>query len=123
MVHILKVKTRIINKPMKRSSSFIIITSVYVCMLSSVQLCNPMDCSPLGSSFHGIFQARILQCVAIPTQGLFRTRRSNPHVLSLLHWQADSLPLVPPGNHSWPHIISRSNERRMNNIQLLDSIP
>ena len=23
-------------------------------------LCNPMDCSPLGSSAHGIFQARIL---------------------------------------------------------------
>ena len=122
MVHILKVKTRIINKPMKRSSSFIIITNVCVCvcvcvcMLSSVQLCSPMDCSPLGSSINGIFQARILQWVAITTQGLFLTQRSHPHVLSLLHWQADALPLVPPGNYSWPHIISRSNERRMNNI-------
>ena len=28
-------------------------------------LCNPMDCSPPGSSFHGIFQARILARVAI----------------------------------------------------------
>ena len=28
-------------------------------------LCNPMDCSPLGSSVHGIFQARILEWVAI----------------------------------------------------------
>ena len=26
-------------------------------------LCNPMDCSPLGSSAHGIFQARILKYV------------------------------------------------------------
>ena len=28
-------------------------------------LCNPMDCSPSGSSVHGIFQARILEWVAI----------------------------------------------------------
>ena len=27
--------------------------------------CNPMDCSPPGSSVHGIFQARILERVAI----------------------------------------------------------
>ena len=28
-------------------------------------LCNPMDCSLPGSSVHGIFQARILEWVAI----------------------------------------------------------
>ena len=28
-------------------------------------LCNPMDCSPPGSSVHGIFQARLLEWVAI----------------------------------------------------------
>ena len=28
-------------------------------------LCDPMDCSPLGSSIHGIFQARVLEWVAI----------------------------------------------------------
>ena len=28
-------------------------------------LCNPMDCSPAGSSVHEIFQARILEWVAI----------------------------------------------------------
>ena len=60
-----------------------------------------MDCSPLGSSVHGIFQARntgaghhfLLQAI-FPTQGL------NLHLLCLLHWQADSLPLAPPGK---PH--------------------
>ena len=37
-----------------------------VCVLSHVLLfCNPMDCSPPGSSVHGIFQARILKWVAI----------------------------------------------------------
>ena len=30
-------------------------------------------------------------------QGIFPTYRSNPHLLHHLHWQADSLPLVPPG--------------------------
>ena len=29
-------------------------------------LCDPMDCSPPGSSIHGILQARILKWVAIP---------------------------------------------------------
>ena len=29
-------------------------------------LCDPVDCSPPGSSVHGIFQARILEWVAIP---------------------------------------------------------
>ena len=29
-------------------------------------LCNSMDCSPPGSSMHGLFQARILEWVAIP---------------------------------------------------------
>ena len=28
-------------------------------------LCDPMDCSPPGSSIHGIFQARILEWAAI----------------------------------------------------------
>ena len=29
-------------------------------------LCNPMDCGSLGSSVHGILQARILEWIAIP---------------------------------------------------------
>ena len=27
--------------------------------------CNPMDCRLAGSNVHGIFQARILECIAI----------------------------------------------------------
>ena len=34
-------------------------------MLSHVQLCDPMDCSPLDSSVLGIFQPQILEQVAI----------------------------------------------------------
>ena len=32
---------------------------------SCLTLCNPLDCSPQGSSVHGIFQARIVEWVAI----------------------------------------------------------
>ena len=39
------------------------------CTLSCVQLCNPMDYSPPGSSVSGIFQARILERVAISFSG------------------------------------------------------
>ena len=31
----------------------------------SPTLCDPMDCSPPGSSIHGIFQARVLEWAAI----------------------------------------------------------
>ena len=30
-------------------------------------------------------------------QGIFPTQGLNPHLLLLLHWQASSLPLAPPG--------------------------
>ena len=33
---------------------------------SCLTLCDPMDCSPPGSSVHGILQARILEWVAMP---------------------------------------------------------
>ena len=33
---------------------------------SRLTLCDPMDCSPPGSSVHGISQARILEQIAIP---------------------------------------------------------
>ena len=40
---------------------------VCVCLLdqSCLTLCDPMDCKPLGSSVHEIFQARILEWVVI----------------------------------------------------------
>ena len=40
---------------------------VYVCYItqSCLTLCDPMDCSPPGSSLHGIFQAEALEWVAI----------------------------------------------------------
>ena len=34
---------------------------------SCLALCDPMDCSPPGSSVHGILQARILEWIAMPS--------------------------------------------------------
>ena len=54
-------------------------------------LCDPMDCSPPGSSVHGILQARLLEWVAMPSsRGPFQPR-DRTHVSLAL--QADSLPL------------------------------
>ena len=40
-------------------------------VFSRIQLCNLKDCSPPGSSVHGIFQARILEWVAISSSNFF----------------------------------------------------
>ena len=45
-------------------------------------LCDPVDNSPPGSSVLGILQARILERVVMPSQGIFPTQGSN---LGLLH--------------------------------------
>ena len=41
-------------------------------------LCNPMDCSLPGSSVHRIFQARILEWVAISFSGDLPDKGSKP---------------------------------------------
>ena len=49
-------------------------TPNYMCMCaksfhSCPTLCDPMDCSPPGSSVHGILQTRILEWVAMASPG------------------------------------------------------
>ena len=54
---------------------------IYVLVVQScLTLRNPMDCSPPGSSVHGILQARILAWVVLNSllQGIFSTQGSNP---------------------------------------------
>ena len=60
-------------------------------------LCDPTDCGPPGSTVCGILQARILEWVAIPSSRGHSWPRNRTCVSYLLHWQAGSLPLVPPG--------------------------
>ena len=52
-----------------------------------------VNCSPSGSSVHGILQARILEWVAMPVSGgIFPTEGLNSSLLCFMHWQAGSLP-------------------------------
>ena len=61
-------------------------------------LCDPLDCSWPGFSDHGIFQARILEWVAISSSKASSQPRDWTQVSGLLYWQVGSLPLTPPGN-------------------------
>ena len=72
-----------------------------VCVLvtqSCPTLCDPMDCSPPGSSAHGILQARILECVACPPSGDLPDPGIEP--ASLMSPALQALPLAPPGKPS-----------------------
>ena len=42
---------------------------------------DPMDCSLPGSSIHGIFQARILELLPFPMQGIFPTQGLKPDLM------------------------------------------
>ena len=50
---------------------------------SCATLCGPLDCSPLGSSAHGIFQARILEWGAIAFSES-RARKVNQNIFTLV---------------------------------------
>ena len=53
---------------------------------SCSMLCNPVDCSPSGSSIYGILQTRILEWVAMPSsRETSQPRDQTPHLLCLLH--------------------------------------
>ena len=89
------------------------ILSMYIHMCASAQLlqacptlCNPTDCSPLGSSVHGILPARILQRLLCPSQGIFPTQGWNP---CLLH-AGRFFTVEPPGKPYFPcvHICRNS---------------
>ena len=60
-------------------------------------LCDPMDCSPPGSSVHRILQAKVTGVgYHFLLQVIFGTLGLNPRLFCPLHWQVGSLPLAPP---------------------------
>ena len=61
------------------------------------------DCSPPGSSVHGDSPGKNtgVGCHFL-LQGIFPTQVSNPSLLSLLYWQADSLPMSHLGSPKYP---------------------
>ena len=68
---------------------------------SSLDLCNPVDCSMPGSSVHRILQARILEWVAMPSSRGSSRPRDRTHISCIScigRWVF--LPLVPPGRNT-----------------------
>ena len=62
---------------------------------SCLPLYHPTNCSPPGSSVHGIFKQEYWSGLPFPSPGVLPPQRSN---LPLLNWQADSLPLNHQGS-------------------------
>ena len=80
---------------------------------SCLTVCDPVGYSPPCSSVHGILQVRILELVAMPlSRESSQPRNWIPHLLCLLHWQADCLPQMPPGKHSIKLGVEFTNLRR-----------
>ena len=79
---------------------------MHACMLQPhLTLCNPVDCSPPGSSVHGILQSRILDWVAMPSS----KGSSQPRDWNCISWNSciaggffTTEPLGKPGIHAGP---------------------
>ena len=92
------------NSKKKHMSSFLIwynLCCAVLCLVtqSCLTLCDPMDCSPPGSPVQGVYQARILEWVAMPSsRGSSWPRDWNQvsYVSCIGRW-VFFLPLVPPG--------------------------
>ena len=67
-------------------------------MRSHVQLCDPLDCSSPASTVHRIFQARILEWIAISTSKDLPDPGIEPASAASPALQACSLPAEPLGN-------------------------
>ena len=67
---------------------------------SCLTLCNPMNYSQAGPTVH--FRQEYWSGLPFPPPGILPTQGSNPHLLHLLrllHWQEDSLPLSQLGGN------------------------
>ena len=86
-------------------------------------LCDPIDCSLSDSPIHGIFQARVLEWVAIsscrdlPNPGI---EARSPAL------QADALPSEPPFKHDLNKILYTYTvevTNRFKGLELIDRVP
>ena len=74
---------------------------------SCLTLCDSMDCSPPGSSVHGILQGRILEWVAISfSRGSSHTKIESTSPA----WQVDPLPLSHQGSPNSYYSINNFKE-------------
>ena len=74
MIKLHKLNTRVSNSG--KTYSVYAAHAAAKSLQSCPTLCDPLDGSPPGSSVHGIFQASILEWVAIPFSGIFPDPRT-----------------------------------------------
>ena len=101
---------RLTARPRLRFFIWVFLACMWAELLQScLTLCDPMDCSLPGSSVHRDSPGKNtgVGCYA-SLQGIL-IQWWTPHLLCLLHWQAGSLPLAPPGKPNL-YIDSTSNK-------------
>ena len=74
--------------------------NIWLCLClvtrSGPTLCDPLDYSSPAPLFMEFSRKEYWSGLPFHTPGIFLTQGLNLHVLHLLHWQVDSLLLVPP---------------------------
>ena len=93
------------------------------CVLSRVWLCDPMGCSPPGSSVHGISQARILEWVAIPFSSGTSLPRGQTPVSCLISCIAGEFFTTGTTREELLKIIWIYSEESLQNTEILSAIP
>ena len=87
-----------IGKETGKSKIYRASTSLHAKLLQSCPtLCNPMDYSPPGSSLHGIFLAKILEWVAMPSSRGSSWPRDWAHVSYISYTVSGFFTTEPPG--------------------------
>ena len=64
---------------------------------SSLTFFDTMDCSHQAPLFKEFSRQEYWNGLPFPSPGDLLTQGSNPSLLRYVYWQADSLPIVPPG--------------------------
>ena len=80
--------------PIKKKKKHIAVVSCFSHVQLFATLCTVVHQAPLSRGFSRQGYCSGLPC---PPLGILLTQEQNPCLLCLLHWQAGSLPLAPPG--------------------------
>ena len=92
---------------------------------SCLTLCDPMDFSLPGSSIHGMFQARVLEWVAISfSRSHLQSIGNHPLAMNYLHSLRCKIHIFLPGScNSHPIVTSGINTIQFSSIQSFSYVP
>ena len=86
-------KQMFINKWLGKNIEAYLYNEICMCMLNSVITWTVAHLAPLSIEFS---RQEYWSGLHFILQGIFPTQGLNPNLWRLLHWQGDSLPVVPP---------------------------